>query len=451
MTRLTRLARGRPPVPTGTLAIGVGLVVLGLTSYAFLVLAGRALGPSRYASLSVTWALVFLLGPGFFLPLEQEVGRAVASRRAHGQGSGPVIRQAGWVGGGLAVLLVGLVAGAAAPLRDRLFDGQVLLVAGLGAGLVGYFAEHLLRGVLAGNGRFGPYGTVLALDGSLRLLGCVVLLAAGVDTPGPYGLLVGLAPLGAVAVGLRGNRDIVRASGAGSGGHQQSPPAAWRELSSALGWLLAASLLAQLLVSAGPLAVKLLATEREHAIAGRFLAGLVVVRVPVYLFQAIAAAVLPDLSRLAASGRWADFRAGLGRLVWAVVGLGVAGVAGAVAAGPLAVRVLFGAGFRLSRPDLAYLAGASAAYMLALALGQALIALSAHARTAVAWAVGVVAFAVTTALLSGLTFRVAIGFLAGAGATAATMALLLLPLLRAPGSPGPGEATSMTPQATGTA
>jgi O-antigen/teichoic acid export membrane protein len=337
----------------------------------------------------------------------------------------------------------------------------VLLVAGLGAGLVGYFAEHLLRGVLAGNGRFGPYGTVLALDGSLRLLGCVVLLAAGVDTPGPYGLLVGLAPLGAVAVGLRGNRDIVRASGAGSGGHQQSPagsgghqqspPAAWRELSSALGWLLAASLLAQLLVSAGPLAVKLLATEREHAIAGRFLAGLVVVRVPVYLFQAIAAAVLPDLSRLAASGRWADFRAGLGRLVWAVVGLGVAGVAGAVAAGPLAVRVLFGAGFRLSRPDLAYLAGASAAYMLALALGQALIALSAHARTAVAWAVGVVAFAVTTALLSGLTFRVAIGFLAGAGATAATMALLLLPLLRAPGSPGPGEATSMTPQATGTA
>ena len=286
-----------------------------------------------------------------------------------------MIRQAGLVGGALAVLLVAVVAGAAAPLRDRLFDGQVLLVAGLAAGLVGYFAEHLLRGVLAGNGRFGPYGTVLALDGSLRLLGCVVLLAAGVDTPGPYGLLVGLAPLGAVAFGLRGLRGLVQPGPAGPGGHQQgpagpgghqqSPEAEWKELSSALGWLLAASLLAQLLVSAGPLAVKLLATEREQEVAGRFLAGLVVVRVPVYLFQAIAAAVLPDLSRLAASNRWADFRAGLGRLVWAVIALAVAGVVGAVAAGPLAVRVLFGAGFRLSRPDLGYLAGASGAYMLA--------------------------------------------------------------------------------------
>jgi len=74
--------------------------------------------------------------------------------------------------------------------------------------------------------------------------------------------------------------------------------------------------------------------------------------------------------------------------------------------------------------------------MLALALGQALIALSAYARTAIAWVVGVVAFAVTTALLSGLTFRVAVGFLVGAGATAATMALLLLPLLAATASRG---------------
>ena len=117
------------------------------------------------------------------------------------------------------------------------------------------------------------------------------------------------------------------------------------------------------------------------------------------------------------------------------------------------MRVLFGAGFRLSRPDLGYLAGASGAYMLALALGQALIALSAYARTAVAWVVGVVVFAVTTALLSGLTFRVAVGFLAGAGATAAAMAVLLVPLLAAtaqrgvaPGPrPGPEGAGVPTP------
>src|SRR6185312_12035894 len=108
---------------------------------------------------------------------------------------------------------------------------------------------------------------------------------------------VGLAPLGAVAYGLRGRRGLA----------EPGPAAEWKELSSALGWLLAASLLAQALVSAGPLAVKLLATDQEQEVAGRFLAGLVIVRVPVYLFQAMAAAVLPDLSRLAASNRWADF------------------------------------------------------------------------------------------------------------------------------------------------
>jgi len=57
--------------------------------------------------------------------------------------------------------------------------------------------------------------------------------------------------------------------------------------------------------------------------------------------------------------------------------------------------------------------------------------------------IGVVAFAVTTALLSGLTFRVAVGFLVGAGATAATMAVLLLPLLGGTASRGvaPGART----------
>ena len=69
-----------------------------------------------------------------------------------------------------------------------------------------------------------------------------MLLVAGVDTPGPYGLLVGLAPLGAVAFGLRGRRGLA-ATG---------PRAEWRELSSALGWLLAASLLAQAARERGP-------------------------------------------------------------------------------------------------------------------------------------------------------------------------------------------------------
>src|SRR5205807_10293590 len=73
----------RGSLPEGTPWVGAGLAVLGLTAYGFLILSARAVGPRRYASLSALWAAVYLAGPGFFLPLEQEVGRAVAARRAH--------------------------------------------------------------------------------------------------------------------------------------------------------------------------------------------------------------------------------------------------------------------------------------------------------------------------------------------------------------------------------
>ncbi|MEA2685075.1 MAG: hypothetical protein QOE93_270, partial [Actinomycetota bacterium] len=72
------------------MAVAAGLVVLGLTAYAFLVIAARALGPEAYAPLSALWAIVFLVGPGCFVPLEQELARSLAARGAAGLGGGPV-------------------------------------------------------------------------------------------------------------------------------------------------------------------------------------------------------------------------------------------------------------------------------------------------------------------------------------------------------------------------
>ncbi|MGH9149742.1 MAG: hypothetical protein ACRD0F_05315, partial [Acidimicrobiales bacterium] len=82
------------PLPEGAMAVGAGLLVLGLTAYGFLVISARAMGPERYASLSALWALVFLAVPGFFFPVEQEVARALSDRRARGLGGAPVIRRA---------------------------------------------------------------------------------------------------------------------------------------------------------------------------------------------------------------------------------------------------------------------------------------------------------------------------------------------------------------------
>ncbi len=401
------------------MAIAAGLVVLGLTAYGFLVIAARALGPEAYAPLSALWAIVFLVGPGCFIPIEQELARGLAARRAAGLGGGQVIRRAAALGGGALLFLTVACTVAGFLLLDRLFDGESLLVVGLLLSLAGYYAEHLARGVLAGYGRFRPYGIALATEGTFRLVGCAVLATLGVVTAGAYGVVLGAAPLVATAVALRGQRDLA----------PPGPEAEGRELTVALGWLLAGSVLAQALANAGPVAVKLLADDSERAVAGRFLAALIVARVPLFLFTAVLAPALPRLARMAASGDRGGFDAGLRRLLALVAALSTAGILGALVAGPTVVRTLFGADFELPAHDLATLAVACAAYLFAMTLAQALIAVSGHGRVAMAWLAGVTSFGVVTALGSDLLTRVELGMVAGGVVSAVAMAGLLLPLL----------------------
>ncbi len=57
-------------------------------------------------------------------------------------------------------------------------------------------------------------------------------------------------------------------------------------------------------------------------------------RIPLFLFQAVQAALLPRLSRLAARGEIEEFRAGLRRLIVVVIAVGVVGIAGSFLLGP---------------------------------------------------------------------------------------------------------------------
>lgn len=393
------------------------------------MISARALGKEEYAPLSVLWAMVFLAGPGFFLPLEQEVSRALASRRARGEGAGPLLRRAAILGVGLVVLLVIGALVAHAPLLEHLFDNETLLLVAFLIGLCGYCAGHLARGGFSGSGRFRPYAVYIGAEGGLRMLACVVLAAVGVSTAGPYGLAVGIAPILAVAIALRGQHDLL----------PPGPDAPWDELSSALGWLLLGSVLAQGLVNAGPLAVKVLATDAQSDEAGRFLAGLVIARVPLFLFQAVQAALLPRLSALASAGRLDDFRVGLRRLLVVVGAVAVIGTTTAFAIGPFVVRTMFGAEFDLGRRSLGLLAAASGAYMVAIALAQGLIALSAHARMAMGWLLGVLVFVIVTAAGKDLFLRVELGLLAGCCMAALAQGTLMIESLRAGASIEPGD------------
>ncbi len=427
---LLSTARERNPLPPGSGSVGVALVIAGASAYGFLVVAARALGTDEYAPLSVLWVLALVAGPGLFVPVEQEIARALAARAVRGEGGGPVVRRAAALA---LILLVGilLVGAAAGPLlTDQLFAGSwVLLVAWLLC-LAAACAAHLARGVLSGLGRFNAYARIVGGESALRFLIALGLVAAGVHTVGPYGLAVAAGPLLAVALALWGQSRVL-----GPG-----PPAPWSEVTVALAWLLLGSVLSMALVNAGPIAVQLLAGEDQEHEAGRFLAGLVIARIPLFLFQAVQASLLPRLSELASTGRTEELRERLGRLVVLVGAIGVAGTIGAGLLGPTVLRVLFGGEFDLGSRSMALLGLGSGAFMVAALLAQATIALGGHRPMGMAWAAGVAALVLTTALSSDdLFLRVELGTVAGGVVALAAQAIVLRSRLRKGVAIDPGD------------
>ena len=419
------LEAAQKPLPEGTFAVGAGLMVAGVTTYGFQILGFRALSKTDYAALNALWVFVFVLAPGIFLPLEQEVGRAIAARRVRGIGGGPVARRAAALGLAFAVTLAILAIAVAAftPIVSSLFAGNAGLVVCLVISLFTYGFELLARGVFAGNGRFGAYGVSMAAEGTIRLIPVAFLAAAGVPNPVWYGLCLAFPPLLATFVAMRGQHDLA----------SPGPDAHWSELSTNLTYLLLGSLTAQALSYSAALGGIVLAQgAHERKMVADFIVGFFIARIPILLFQAIQAALLPKLAALSGAGRIDDFRAGLKKLLMIVIGVGVLGIIAGATIGPIAGEILFGDKFNLGNVDLGLLAAGSALFILALTLAQALIALLGHARALVAWCIGLFVCIVVTAFSSSdLFLRVELGFLGGCGAAAAAMALLLTGRLRA--------------------
>ena len=412
----------RRPLPEGTFAVGAGLLVAGLTAYGFQILSFRALGEEQYTALNGLWVIVFVVAPGFFLPLEQEVGRALADRRVRGLGGAPLVRRAAVAGAVLTAGIIAVALLASAPIIDSLFHDQGWLLLCFAIALVTYAVQHLTRGTFAGSGYFGPYGLILAVEGIVRVVPCALLWAAGVDEILAYGLCLAVPPVIASGVSMWGRRGLLR----------PGPPAPWRELSTNIGYLFLGSVLAQTLGYAAFLAAIVLAeTGSERRAVASFLVGFFLARIPVLLFQAVQAALLPKLAGLVGSGRHDDFRSGLRKLVLVMVAIGAAGVVGGYTVGPWVGEVLFGEKFTLGHRDLALLTAGSALFILALTLAQALIALMGHARAAVAWIAGIIGFVLVTALGDDLFLRVELGFLAGGTVAVAAMTGFLVERMRA--------------------
>jgi O-antigen/teichoic acid export membrane protein len=388
----------RTLVPEGTVPVAIGLVVTGLAAYGFLSLTRHGLGTDASAPVNQLWFATFILAPGFFLPVEQEVGRALAHRRALGEGGLPVLRKAGLLALGLLGIVGTILVFISSFLTSELFDGNWVLFGCLLLSFTSYAAGHFLRGSLAGTGRFRQYGLFMGSDGVIRVTACALLVFAGVNAVGAYGLLVGLPPLFAIAIALRGDYHLT----------PDGPPAEWSEITPNLGWLVIGSVAAAALINAGPIAANLLASPDQDTIVAEFSYAVLVARVPLFMFQAIQAALLPKLARLAAHGQFTDFKHGFRRLMSVVGVVGLGGVVLAATIGPAVLGIVFDA--EIGRRTLTLLALGSAVYMVALGIAQAVIALHGHAWAALGWVAGLVTFVVVTLVSSDdLLLRVELG------------------------------------------
>ena len=402
--------------------VAVGLGVLGLASFAFLSVSGRALGPAELAPLGTLWVLVNALGPALFQPLEQEVGRAVADRAAHGHGARPVFLRACAIAAGVIVLTAAVLYTAREPLADEVFAGEQILVLGLLLGLVGLGAEHLTRGAFAGGGAFPRYGTQLAVDGVLRIGSAAVLAVVGVTTAGWYGVFLGLAPIVAV---------LATAGWLGPA-NRPGPHHSWGELGHAVGWLTLGALASQFVINAAPVAANLLAGADEQARAGIFISVLVLARVPLFLFAAIQASFLPGMAALAAAGDTEGFRRRLTLIAGAVTRLGVAGLLVIVAVGPWLVRLVYGSEYVTTRTDLWPLAAASGLFMLASVLAQTLVSVRGYRASVLGWLAGTAAFLGGLLVPLRLEQRVGLAFLAGSAVAVLVLAVAMRVRLRSP-------------------
>ena len=402
-------------LPEGAVTIAVGLIIAGVATYAFFRVGASALGgDEEFAPIAAMWFAMFALAPGFFLPIEQELGRALAHRRALGEGGRPVVTKIAALTLVVSIVVVVGLAISSPWLTGSYFSGDWLMFAALIIGFLSYAPVHLSRGICSGQGRFTPFAVVVASDGVMKIVGTVALTAIGITAVGAYAFAIAVAPLFAVvAIGLRGSLRT-----------EPGPPAQWREITQNFGWLLLGTACAAVLLNAGPIAANILASENEADAVTRFSYGVLLARVPLFMFQAIQASLLPRLARLAAQRSFDEFRSGLRLLVIVVAGIGVAGTIFGALLGPWTLRLVYDAD--LGGRTLAMLALSSALYMMALAVSQAVLALEDHAYVALGWVISLITFVIGTWLSSDDVFqRIEIGLVASSAAAVIAFGLRL--------------------------
>jgi O-antigen/teichoic acid export membrane protein len=291
-------------------------------------------------------------------------------------------------------------------------------------GIAGFGAAYYARGFLAGRRQFGHYATLLVLEGGSRLMFPVAVavgIAEGIDA---VALGIAVAPLACLTVLPFA---IARRA--------RSAPAAPRsdsglEFTLARGGAFAAAVLVmmlseQILVSSGALFVR---GALDADAAGRIFNILMVARAPLLLFQAVAASLLPHLTRLRTRGDATGedaFRMSINNTLLIIIGFAAAVTVGVLLVGPQVMQIAFGDDHTYDRAGLAIVAVGMGFYLSAVTLNQAALAQGQARRAAACWIACAVGFIIFNLVQPLDPFRtVEIGFTVSAAVLSALLFLL---------------------------
>ncbi|MEO6822803.1 MAG: hypothetical protein ABI468_10350 [Candidatus Nanopelagicales bacterium] len=375
--------------------VSAGVLVLGLSSYVFLTVSARALSPSSFSTIAVLWSLLFALATGAFYPVEQTLTRELSLARSTGRHWQSASRTPMLVAGAILLVLLVVVWIGSVVFGARIFSGQAGMGFVLAGGLAATAGLYVVRGILAGTSRLHWYGAQLAGEGVLRAVGAIALVVAGVAQTQWYGAVLvaaaGVTLLWSAAVAVLGPVQVVGdpvVAGASMGPDRTA---------GALGWLLLATILSQMLANIGPVVLAGRPGTSASA-AGQFLAMYVLVRIPLLFASVVQASLVPPLVDALVRADVPAYRRAWHRAVLVVGSFGVAAVVGVALLGPQVLTVFFGPQYQASRLVMVVLTFSSAALLLAATYQAALVALGRQRRVALVWVLSALTFALTLLL-----------------------------------------------------
>lgn len=392
------------PVARGSVArVGLATAITAVCGYLVLYLAARRLEPAGFSVFGVFWG-AFGLVTGAANGLLQESTREVRAVRS-GSVADPSANRAPrtrpmWVAAGVGLVAAAVIAGTSPLWATHVFaQERSLSVVLLSLGLAGFCLHATLLGMLAGEGRWSHYGSLMVTDAVIRVAVATATFFVGWGMVGFLWATVG----GAIAWLLM----LAGSATARSVAHMHTAGGIPGFLRGAAHSIAAAGASA-VLVMGFPVLLK--ATSGELGAAG----GVVILAVTLTRAPLLVpmTAMQGNLIAYFVDHRSARLRA----LVAPATVIGVLGAVGVVAAyliGPWLLRVAFGPEYRTSGALLAWLTAAAVSIALLTLTGAATVAAALHRAYSIGWVGATAAATLLLCLPLGLETRTVIALLCG--------------------------------------